>query len=241
MALLRKVYGNSLRAKDAVKVVRHVRRELQQRGGGGDQIDMQAWENALVATEPYLSEDVTRDKFAVKGMKKYGIPASTAVSKVRGITVTYDISDDELPPIPSDEEYANYLEFLASASADGAESDEDMEELVEDIDTRIGALTSTFVHEIIVHGNYAGLDPDDEHDSMHAPELRDRYLAASMSAVALLRNDTQKEAFADAWEQDLNDQLDEYEDRNAKDPDRRAWIEAQRELLFPSSDDDDDT
>lgn len=234
MALLHRAFGDSLRAKDAVKAVRHVRRELQQRGGGGDDVDKEAWENALNASEAFLPEDVTRDKLVMKGRKGLGIPANTSVAKAK-ITISYDTTDEELPPAPDDDEYTAYLAAISS----GAELDEDMEELAEDINCRIGELTSTFVHEIIIHANYSGLDPDDEHDQMHTPGVRDRYFAASMAAVALLKNDTQKEAFAEAWENDLNDQLDEYEERTEKeDPERRKWIKTQRKVLFPESQED---
>ncbi len=100
-------------------------------------------------------------------------------------------------------------------------------------DRRIGQLSSTFTHELAVHGSTLGrVDPDEEHSGMHAPDTRRTYLDASHATIDSLENDSQKKAYAKAWHADMMNQIswDENLGKGEKRA-RREWVRRQRDLM----------
>lgn len=92
-------------------------------------------------------------------------------------------------------------------------------------DDRIGVLTATFVHELSLHANTLGLDPEVEHNRMFDPEYRHIYLDACLWAIRLLSGRTQQQAFIGEWEKDINKRLDEYvEHMFPLVAERKKWI-----------------
>ena len=143
-----------------------------------DELDQAAWKKSVAATLDLLPEGYV----PVVDNTAIGIDAVTHVNSFqKKVSVRYDPDLD--PP----------------------DWDQDQEE--EDGDERIGRLTQTFTHELAVHGNRDGIEPEDEHVRMYDPTTRDRYLAATHDAFNQLDNEAQQVAFAREWAYDLSNQI----------------------------------
>ena len=209
--------GNKFKRSQKTKPKKEKKARKKRATVGGatmDDWDNEAWDNSVTATRPLLPgthAPVVNDRPGL------GISANTAVLRNQ-IAVTYDPEDDELPNVQEDDE----RDYLSNKQ----------------IEQRIGTLTQTFTHELAVHGNTHGLGADDEHNAMHDPTTRGRYLIGSRAAFNRLKNAEQKRSFAQAWYSDMNDQIDEYEEMSTSKADvreRRAWALDQRKQMLAAA------